>query len=169
MYMLMHSHSYCKLPTETFLLFLLLALQSMVNISLFQNCPSGFQIQKLLNRTFFLWGGDVSPTHSPNLEVQGIPCYLGHLFYLSSMGGPASSYSTASIGLWIIWPHKPQHYRKLSNNQRPNFAPGYDGWHFQYRFSISCIFGIYELVIASGKVLRTGNNCNGRNNFGRQV
>jgi hypothetical protein len=91
MYMLMHSHSYCKPPTETLLLFLLLALQSLVDPSLCQNCPSGFQFQKLLNRTFFLWGGVVSPTHSPNLEVQGIPCCLGHPFDLSRMGGPTSS------------------------------------------------------------------------------
>jgi hypothetical protein len=31
-------------------------------------------------------------------------------FDLSGMGGPASSYATASIAFRIIWPHKPHHY-----------------------------------------------------------
>jgi len=32
---------------------------------------------------------------------------------VSSMGGPTSSHTTASIGLWIMWPHKPHHYIKV--------------------------------------------------------
>jgi len=34
-------------------------------------------------------------------------------FNMSGMGGLTSCYITASIGLWIIWSHKPQNYVKV--------------------------------------------------------
>jgi len=63
--------------------------------------------------TYFLWGGVVSLTPNPQPGGPGYPFSLGHHLDLSGMGGPTSSYATASITLRITWPHKPHHYVKV--------------------------------------------------------
>jgi hypothetical protein len=89
------------------LVILLLALQFLVDFSLFQNCPPHpVSILEASQKNIFLWGGVVSPT--PKLEDQGIPSCLGH--HLSGMVCPTSSCATSSIALRIIWPHNPHHY-----------------------------------------------------------
>jgi hypothetical protein len=58
------------------------------------------------NNTFLFYRGRLVPRPIPNMEGQGIPPWVIS-FDLSGMGGPASSYTNASISLWIIWPRKP--------------------------------------------------------------
>jgi hypothetical protein len=55
-------------------------------------------------------GGGLSATRPAlKLEDQDICFCLSYHLDLSGMGGPSSSYATASITLRLIWPRKPHH------------------------------------------------------------
>ena len=71
-----------------------------------------FQISEASQQTYFLWVEVISLT--PKLQP-GRPGNLVWVitFNLSGMGGPTSSYATASIALRIIWPCKPHHHTKI--------------------------------------------------------
>jgi hypothetical protein len=122
--------------TKNFILFL--ALHSLVDLSLFHKCPLLFLVLRLTSPipytckllimlcclccsiwlpisegsqdTYFLGVRLAASCPTPNLEDQFIPFCLGHHLDLSGMGGPTSSYATASIALRIIRP--PLHQSK---------------------------------------------------------
>lgn len=72
------------------LLFLLIALQSLMDLSL--------SLKKLLNRTYFSWGWVVSPMPYPEPRGPGYPFFFWAItFDLSGMGGSTSSYATSNI------------------------------------------------------------------------
>ena len=64
----------------TFQVLLLKLIQLLVDLSLFQNFPptSGFQVQKLLNRTYYLSGGVCQPHAQNQPGGPGYPYLLGH-------------------------------------------------------------------------------------------
>jgi hypothetical protein len=89
-----NSHSYQNL-------LLLLALQSLVDLSLFQN--SVFTILEAAQQNMYFMGGVVIPTPKPQ------PGGPGHLFFvwiitfdLYCMVGPPINYATVSVALKII-------------------------------------------------------------------
>jgi hypothetical protein len=105
----------------------LMALQSLVDLNLFHNCPLcswscdlhieyliianhcscwvvsivsiWFQASEGSQGILFYGMGLSAPCPTPDLEDQGIPFSLGHHLDLSGMGDPTSSYATASIAV----------------------------------------------------------------------
>ena len=90
-----------------------LPLQITVHAGLSLLFPSGFQFQKVLKIQIFYGVGLSASCQTPNLQNQAIPFCLGHHLDLSGMGGPNSSYGTASTALRIIWSCKPHRYFKV--------------------------------------------------------
>ena len=90
---------------HSYSLLLLLALQSLVDISL-------FYLQMLLNKTHFYGIGLKPNAQTPTWRTR-VPLLVWVIaFDLSGMEGPTNSYATASIAFRIIWPPKTHHYVK---------------------------------------------------------
>jgi hypothetical protein len=69
---------------------------------------------RFLNTIIFYRMGLLAPCSTPVLEDQGVSLLVWILpFDLTGMGGPAGSYTTTGIALWVIESHKPHHHDKV--------------------------------------------------------
>jgi len=98
----------CSRQLDLFLFLLILALQSLVDLSLFQNCPP-FQSQKLLNRTYFYEVELSSPMPNPKSGGPG----LNHHPWPFWHGRPYQWLHYQQHSFQIIWTCKPHHYVKV--------------------------------------------------------
>jgi hypothetical protein len=80
-------------------------------LSIYQSHPR--HLWGFLNIDFFPEWGCQPHTQPPTWRTRVSLFVWGITFVQSGLGGPASSYTTAGLALWIIWPHKPHHYIKV--------------------------------------------------------
>jgi hypothetical protein len=92
-------------------------LRSFCQLSLFLAAFFGQSSHCLLrfrNNIFFSGAGCQPCFQPPAILEDRLDCFLVWVFITdqSGMGGPTSSYATASIAPWLIRPHKPHHHRQ---------------------------------------------------------
>jgi hypothetical protein len=89
---------------------------SLIAIAVFVLCSFFLSeaCHEVLKQYFFFKGWGCQPHAQPATWRTRASLFWGVItFDLSGMGGPSSSYATATIALGISWPHKPHHYVKV--------------------------------------------------------